>query len=476
MAKTFKTPQDYLESIQDGRVVYADGEKITNVVEHPITRKGALAFAREYERFHDPELKKIFTTTDPETGDLVDLFLVPPRNADDLLRRARALEYGRDIGYGSSLALSDAILSLYMVSPELAEANPMYKENVDAMYKRFRQEDLIMAIAMSDTKGDRSLHPGQQKDPDMYVRKVAERDDGIVLRGMKAHITGAAFMHELVVMPTKRMKPDESDYSVTCLISPGTPGVKLIMRPRRMTGSQFEYPISYGDVGGECFVWLDDVFVPWERVIQNGEDWLSQPIARGLGLLLRFSALCTQKHYAEVMAGAGYLLAKYNGVDKAPHVQSYLFEMAMLASTLDAFVTSAALSCEIKDNMAIPNGVITNVGKYMFTDKLNQMYKYLIDIGGAIITTQPWETDYNNPELHDTFTKYLSGGDRATAEQRLRLYNFVRDLTADEYGGHFMVTELHGAGSPQAQKMMTLHGYDFEKAAEKVRRLAKIEE
>ena len=292
-----------------------------------------------------------------------------------------------------------------MISPELAKANPMYKENVDAMYKRFRQEDLIMAIAMSDTKGDRSLHPGQQKDPDMYVRKVAERDDGIVLRGMKAHITGAAFMHELVVMPTKRMKPDESDYSVTCLISPGTPGVKLIMRPRRMTGSQFEYPISYGDVGGECFVWLDDVFVPWERVIQTGEDWLSQPIARGLGLLLRFSALCTQKHYAEVIAGAGYLLAKYNGVDKAPHVQSYLFEMAMLASTLDAFVTSAALSSEIKDNMAIPNGVITNVGKYMFTDKLNQMYKYLIDIGGAIITTQPWETDYNNPELHDAFSK-----------------------------------------------------------------------
>ncbi|MEE9247860.1 MAG: 4-hydroxyphenylacetate 3-hydroxylase N-terminal domain-containing protein [Dehalococcoidia bacterium] len=112
MAKTFKTPQDYLESIQDGRVVYADGEKITNVVEHPITRKGALAYATEYERFHDPEVRKVFTTTDLETGEPTDLFLVHPRNADDLIRRARALEYGRDMGHGSALALSDAILSL----------------------------------------------------------------------------------------------------------------------------------------------------------------------------------------------------------------------------------------------------------------------------------------------------------------------------------------------------------------------------
>lgn len=476
MVKEFKTPQDYLDSLQDGRVVYADGEKITNVVEHPITRKGALAFSREYQRFHSPELRDIFTAPDPESNELADLFLIPPKTPDDLLKRAKALEMGKELGYGSSAALSDAMLSLFMVSSELAEANPSYKSNVEAMYKRFREEDLIMAVAMSDTKGDRALHPSQQNDPDMYVHKVEERDDGIVLRGMKAHITGAAYMHELVVMPTKRMKPDESDYSVTCIISPGTPGVKLLMKPRRMTGSSFEYPISYYETGSECFVWLDDVFVPWNRVIQNGEDWLSQPIARGLGLLLRYSALCTMKHYSEVLAGAAHLLAKYNGVERAPHIRDHLFQFAMLASSMDAFVTSAAMTCEIKDGMAIPNGVITNVAKYMFTDKLSDMYKYLIDIGGAIIATQPWETDYNHPELHAAFRKYLSGGDKATADQRLRLYNFIRDLAADEYASHFLISEYHGAGSPQAQKMMTIHGYNFDKAAEKVRRLARIEE
>ena len=476
MTKTFKTPEDYLESIRDGRVIYADGEKITDVTEHPITRQGALFFSREYQRFHDPALKDIFTAPDPETGNPTDLFLIPPRTSDDLLKRAKALETGGQLGYGAAVALSDAMLSLYMVSGELAEANPMYKTNVDSLYRRFREEDLIMAVAMSDTKGDRSLHPSQQADPDMYVHKVAERDDGIVIRGMKAHISGAAYMHELVVMPTKRMKPDESEYSVTCVVSPGTEGVKLLMRPRRMVGSSFEYPISHDEPGSECFVWFDDVFVPWERVIQNGEDWLSQPIARGLGLLLRYSALCSMKHDAEVLAGTAYLLAKYNGVERAPHIRDHLFEFAMLASSMDAFVTSAAMTCTISDGMAIPNGVITNVAKYMFTDKLSDMYKHLIDIGGAIIATQPWETDYNHPDLHATFRKYLSGGDKATADQRLRLYNFVRDLAADEYASHFLVSQYHGAGSPQAQKMMTIQGYDFDAAAEKVRRLARIEE
>ena len=476
MPKTFKTPQDYIESIRDGRVIYADGEKITDVMDHPVTRQGAQYYSRQYARFHDTALKDIFTAPDPETGEPADLFLIPPKTPDDLLKRASALSLSQEHGYGSAPALSDAILSLYMVSQELAEANPMYKANIDNLYRRSRDEDLIMAVAMSDTKGDRSLHPGQQADPDMYVHKVAERDDGIVIRGVKAHITGAAYMHELVVMPTKRMKPDESEYSVTCIVSPGTEGVKLLMKPRRMVGSSFEYPLSHDYPGSECFVWFDDVFVPWERVIQNGEDWLSQPIARGLGLLLRYSALSYMKHESEVLAGAAYLLAQYNGVERAPHIRDHLFEFAMLASAMDAFVTSAAMTSTVSDGMAIPNGVITNVAKYMFTDKLSELYKYLIDIAGAIIITQPWETDYNHPDLHATFRKYLSGGDKATADQRLRLYNFVRDLSADEYASHSLVTQYHGAGSPQAQKMMTIHGYDFETAAEKVRRLARIEE
>ena len=322
--------------------------------------------------------------------------------------------------------MSDAMLSLYMVSGELAEANPMYKTNVDSLYRRFRDEDLIMAVAMSRHQGATGpCIPASRQTPTCMCTKLRSGAMRIVIRGMKAHISGAAYMHELVVMPTKRMKPDESEYSVTCVVSPGTEGVKLLMRPRRMVGSSFEYPISHDEPGSECFVWFDDVFVPWERVIQNGEDWLSQPIARGLGLLLRYSALCSMKHYSEVLAGTAFLLAKYNGVDKAPHIRDHLFEFAMLASSMDAFVMSAAMTCTISDGMAIPNGVITNVAKYMFTDKLSDMYKHLIDIGGAVIATQPWETDYNHPDLHTAFRKYLSGGDKATADQRLRLYNFV---------------------------------------------------
>ena len=476
MAKRFKTPEDYLESIRDGRVIYADGERITDIAEHPVTRHGAQYYAKQYARFHDPDVRDIFTTPDPETGESVDLFLTPPQNSEDLMKRAHALAVTWERGYGSAAALSDAMLSLYMVSSELGEANPMYKENVDNLYRRFRDEDLIMAIAMSDTKGDRSLHPGQQSDPDMYVHKVEERDDGIVIRGMKAHITGAAYMHELVVMPTKKMKPEESDYSVTCIVSPGTEGVKLLMKPRRMVGSSFEYPVSHEYPGAECFIWFDDVFVPWERVIQNGEDWLSQPIARGLGLLLRYSALCVMKHESQVMAGAAYLMAKYSGIDRAPHIRDHLFQFAMLASTMDAFVTAAASTATYSDGMAIPNDVITNVAKYMYTDKLSDMYKLLIDIGGAIIATQPWESDYNHPDLHAAFRKYLSGGDKSTTDQKLRLYNFVRDIAADEYAAFSLINMYHGAGSPQAQKMMTIFGYDFEEAAEKVRRLAHIEE
>ena len=83
--------------------------------------------------------------------------------------------------------------------------------------------------------------------------------------------------------------------------------------------------------------------------------------------------------------------------------------------------------------------------------------------------------DFQNEDLHGAFTKYLSGGDQSTSEQRLRLLNFICDLTADEWGGKQQVTTLHAEGSLAAQKMMTLRGYDFASAEDMVKTIASID-
>jgi len=469
----FRTPDEYLESIRDGRVVYLDGDVVEDVTTDPRTRDDAQSAADEFNRYHDPKVKDIFVMTDPETGEETDRFLMMPRSSEDLKARARAIDFAQETGMGRLGFLSDGMLAMRWVAPELGKTNPAYAEAIETQFQRMKTENLLACIAMSDTKGDRSKHPGEQHDPDLYVRKVDETPDGIVIRGMKAHISAAHLVNEMVVMPTKRMRDDEPEYSVCCLVSPNMEGVKLIARYDKPK-NQYDYPLSYRGGAGESFIWLDDVFVPRDRIFQNGENQLSGPIAYALGLWQRYSAMCYKRHSIRMLAGAASLMAKYNGIDKATHIQDKLFEIAMLADSLEAFIDAAAETAQIRDGVAVPNESITNIGKYMFASKYHELIKHVQDISGGILVTAPWQRDFENEDLHGAFTKYLSGGDKSTSEQRLRLLNFIRDLTADEYGGKQMVTSLHAEGSLVAQKMMTLRGYDFVTAEDEVKTIAGI--
>jgi len=469
----FRTPDEYLESLRDGRQLYLDGDRIDDVTTDPRTREAVRSAADEFNRFHDEKIRDIFVQVDPDTGAEIDRFMVMPRSAEDLKARARAIDYAQETGLGELGFLSDALLAMRWVAPELGKVNPDYEQAINTHFERMRDNNLLLCIAMSDTKGDRSLHPGQQLDPDLYLRKVDETPDGIVIRGMKAHITAAHLVDEFVVMPTKRMRDDEAEYSIACLVKPSAEGVKMIARYDEPK-SQYDYPISYKGGAQESFIWFDDVFVPNDRIFQNGENQLSGPIAYALGLWQRYSAMCYKRHTIRLLAGSASLLAKYNGIDKAAHIQEKLFEITMLADSLDAFIAAAADTCEIRDGVAVPNESITNIGKYMFASKYHELIKHVQDIAGGILVTAPWERDYENEELAGAFSKYLSAGDKSTADQRLRLLNLVRDLTADAYGGKMMVTTLHAEGSMAAQKMMTLRGYDFASSEDLVKTIAGI--
>ncbi len=471
----FRTPEQDLESIRDGRKVYLDGDLVEDVTTDSRTRDAAQSAADEFTRYHDPKIRDIFVMTDPDTGQEIDRFMAMPRSTEDLKARARAIDYAQETGLGKLGFLSDAMLAMRWVAPELGKTNPDYQTAIETQFKRMRDNNLLVCIAMSDTKGDRSKHPGEQEDPDLYVRKVDETPDGIVLRGMKAHITAAHLVNEMVVMPTKRMRDDEPEYSVCALVSPDMEGVKILARYDKPK-NQYDYPLSYEGGAAESFVWLDDVFVPRDRIFQNGENHLSGPIAYALGLWQRFSAMCYKRHTIRMLAGSASLMAKYNGIEKASHIQDKLFEIAMLADSLEAFIDAAAETAGNRDGVAVPNESITNIGKYMFASRYHELVKHVQDISGGILVTAPWERDYLNEDLHGAFTKYLSGGDKSSAEQRLRLLNFIRDLTADEYGGKQMVTTLHAEGSLAAQKMMTLRGYDFLSAEDMVKTIAGIED
>ena len=462
-----KTQEEYLESLRDGRVLYMNGERIEDVTKSPEFEVPIANAVADYDYTDKPELRT-YTTKDGKTENR--LYHIP-ESREDLETR---IELMRNISIVS--ATVGSLFALLNAKDAMGAVKPEYATNIENLYTHCRDNDLRLAQVVTDPKGDRGRHPLQQDDPDLYLRVVERRDDGIVVRGAKLHITGAALVHELIVLPTKAMGEGEEDYSVAFSVPTATEGVKIINRNYAEPGrSEFDYPVSGRRSMPEGFVIFDDVFVPWDRVFLCGEYQHARTLALALGLWERVGGLIAMVEHSRLMVGIAQLLAEYNGINRASHVVDKITELIFYAELLDM-----ALDCAIRnyettpDGMVYPNNAHVNVGKYHGASNYHSMVRHLHDLCGGQVITQPVEADYRNPELTPYFEKYFQTKKGVKVEDRMRLYNLLRDVTADTYGGWELVTTLQAGGGLAAQKIVTYRGYDIDRAKDLAKKKAGI--
>jgi 4-hydroxybutyryl-CoA dehydratase/vinylacetyl-CoA-Delta-isomerase len=354
-------------------------------------------------------------------------------------------------------------MALYTIKDQVAKVNGQYAENIERIYKYCRDNDMRADQCITDAKGDRSRHPAQQDDPDLYMRIVDRQKDGIVVRGAKLHITAASLVHEQTVMPTKAMGPGEEDWSLSFSIPTNAPGVKVVNRAYAKPNlSEFDYPLSANHNAPEGFVIFEDVFVPWDRVFLAGEPPLAGVLAQSLGLWERVGGLIGMANRARLMVGAAQMLTKYNGINKAGHIQEKISELVFYAEMLRMALESAVRNYKTTETgMVYPDPVAVNVGKYYGASNFHAMVKNLHDMSGGLVVTMPTEADLANEEIAKPLQKYLHTSNDHKVDDRVRMYNLIRDLTADSYGGWKLVTELAAGGGLAAQKIMTMREYDL---------------
>ena len=170
------------------------------------------------------------------------------------------------------------------------------------------------AELITDAKGDRTLSPSKQDDPDLYVRIVDRDRDGIVIRGAKFHITAGPIVHELVVLPTKRMRTGEEDYAIACAVPADAPGVTrspAAITPRH--DHERDYPCQRQVTMPDSMVVFDDVFVPYERVFLDGDVAHSALVAHCLGLWERLEQRRPHGPSRRQLAGLAQLITEANG-------------------------------------------------------------------------------------------------------------------------------------------------------------------
>ena len=339
-----------------------------------------------------------------------------------------------------------------------------YHERVVEYVKRFQREQLLTAAAVTDVKGDRSRRPAEQDDPDLYLHVVDRSSDGIVVRGAKAHTSGSVVSNELVVIPTRAMREDDSDYAVSFAIPVDTPGVKLICRG--FSGEnvdEFEAPVSSHDDLMESLTIFDDVFVPWERVFLCGEWEYAGPVANNFANVNRQGYLGADVGKLRLYIGAAQLVAELNGVAEVPHIRDKITEMIRLERAVWACGLAASLeSRRHESGYQIPDPVLTNAGKNICMEGHYLAARHLLEIAGGSPMTAPYVEDILNPELQPYIEKYYRGADPKGAIERLRVMKLIRDLVASEYGGYWYTEIIHGSGSPAAEKIQMYREHDLE--------------
>lgn len=476
-----KTPQEYIESIRDDRVVYYLGERVKDITRHPFLKICIDWMAMDYVLSNDPRYQNLLTEKDKD-GELVPFILSAQRSREDLLRLRDVVKLMARVCYGkpsgAKFVGKDGLNAVTVVAPRIDKKyGTNYASNVEAYRKYLQKNDLSLALGMTDVKGDRSLRPSkQQPHQDYYVRIVEERSDGIVVRGAKMHISESPVSNEIIVMPCRAMREDDKDYAVSFGVPANAKGITFIS-PEAETkepGNFFDYPISSSVYINDALIAFDDVFIPNERVFLKKEWEFAGDAAYMFGNFHRLSAETYKVAELEILTGAAVLMAEYNGIDRASHVQDKLTWLAQYTEAVEILGRAACEHCvsEPDSDLVYPNPVIANICKLYFADNWHQATKYVQDIAGGIVATVPSAKDYYNPETHDIIDKYLGGKDGIPTEHRIRLIKLIRDLTSS----YEDVLTIHAEGSLAAQKLSIYSLADFERYKAAAKRAARIKD
>ena len=457
------TGAQYEESLRKLKLkVYLQGEKVASVVDHPIIRPSMNSVKATYELAQMPEYEDLMTATSHLTGKKINRFCHLHQSTDDLIKKVKMQ---RLLGQKTATCFQrcvgmDAINAVDSVTFEMdKKLGTKYHDRFNKFLLNMQEEDWTVDGAMTDPKGDRGLSPSQQADPDLFVRVVEKRKDGIVVCGAKAHQTGSVNSHWILVMPTISMTKEDADYAVSFVAPADAEGIFYIYGrqscdTRKLEGGTFDVGNqTYG--GQEALMVFDHLFIPWENVFMCGEYEFSGALVERFAGYHRQSYGGCKVGVGDVLIGAAALAADYNGAHKASHLKDKLIEMVHLNETLYACgIACSAEGSKTASGNYIIDLLLANVCKQNVTRFPYEIARLAQDIAGGLMVTMPSEKDLRSPEIGKVVEKYFKGVASIPTEDRMRILRLIENMTLGSAAVGYLTESMHGAGSPQAQRIM----------------------
>jgi 4-hydroxybutyryl-CoA dehydratase / vinylacetyl-CoA-Delta-isomerase len=479
-----KNGAEYIKSLRGRNLkVYLFGELVKEPVDHPMIRPSINAVAETYDlAVKDPELAAAQSSI---SGIPVNRFLHIVESAQDLVNQNRMQ---RKLGQLTGTCFQrcvgmDALNSLYSTTFEIDEKyDTQYHKRLIEFIRMLQRENMVIGGAMTDVKGDRSLSPSQQPDPDMFVHVVRRDSKGIYITGAKAHQTGCINSHWIMVMPTMRLKPEDKDYAIVGAVPVDAPGIEYIYGRQSCDTRSMEAEGSTIDAGNamysgqEAMIIFNNVFIPNHLIFMDGEYDYAAMLVERFTCYHRRSYVC-KTGLGDVLIGAAAAIADYNGVANASHIKDKLVEMTHLNETIFAAgVASSYMAHKTESGNWQNDDMLANVCKHNVTRFPYEIGRLAQDIAGGLMVTMPSERDFRSLHTGPILEKYLKGRKGVSTENRMRILRLIENMTLGRNAVGYLTESMHGAGSPQAQRIQIARQMQLETKKKFAKRLAQVKE
>ncbi|MCC7041521.1 MAG: 4-hydroxyphenylacetate 3-hydroxylase [Burkholderiales bacterium] len=476
------TGDAYRESLRGYRPrVFVDGREVASVVDEPALRPGVNALAFTYDSALRADLEPIALATQTRRNRIVNRMTHVNESAGDLLNKLEMVRLlCQETGCAQRYLAHDALNGLAQVTARIDDAKGTreHGERFDAYLAHVQDNDLTLGIAMTDAKGDRSRKPHQQANRDAYVHIVERNAKGIVIGGTKAIVTGAPYMHELLVMPSRNMGPEDADFALCCAVRVDAPGITIVSRPAGRPGEDLEHgdaPFSRKYGQATAVVIFDRVFVPWERVFVAGDWEHSHVLTYSYATHHRHTCIAARAGFGDLLIGAGALMCEANGLDpgRKSSLREPMVELITITESFFACGVAASVYAERDphSDSFMPDPVFANIGKLLLATKIYDMHRLAHEVSGGLIVTLPGPDEDHNPATAATLAEVLQAAPDAPYDKRIQTARLIEDLTASYQGGWYSVISLHGGGSPAAMKQEIWRNYPVGSKVELVERL-----
>ena len=486
-----RTKEQYMRDLSKlKKNIFYDGEWIDRLDERQMPCINTIGTT--FDVVENPEFKDLILAKSHLSGETINRFTHIHQNTDDLHKKQdMTRKLCQKVGGCIQRCMGcDGTNAIYNVSYEADKSNrgeTSYHENFKKWLERFQKEDLIAACAQTDVKGNRIKRPADQEDPDMYVHVVDKKKEGIIVRGCKVHISEASVSDEILVVPTRALRPEDKDYAVAFALPADYEGMKQVVTIHNLREREY-FKRGFMPGATDSYIIFDDVFVPWERVFLCGEYQHAGTLALLFALFHRHSYSGCKPAIGDLVVGTAALAAEYNNIHRATHVRSKLAELIMVSELgYAAGYTAPDLGkpevympgvgfVPYGPGSYIPNSIYCNVGRCLSGENVFREAEIIVDLSGGIPATFPHEKDFKNPELKDYLYKYITRNPKISPENAAQFWRYVGDLYCSSTGGVHLFGSYHGGGSPVMESIAITTQYDIEYRKQLVKNVAGIDD